>query len=417
MSIEEIQQRLSWATALDWTTMQGLSAANLPAGVQNVAEEIVTLIPTMAARYALFMYCQVGITGTPMQPVTSQLNIMGQNWTVGVAANQSLLLEMLVPSLSLDPGPASASAFVREAKMSSVADGTSNQNNVVRGTARSGTVGNFNGDIYSKLAQQADPTRKAKIMGQAQAKYNAEMVTGAQYLQKQVRITDSSWAAPFDNTKFYVIARREQPIAVTAPAAFTGGPVYLYLPDSPDELTIPAYSKPYVDTGDPAIRVVHVYAQLTQQALQFVAQPNLLSQVYCEIEDASAQRLTWMGSIIFSTSTDALFQTLADWQPYISCTAAYSPRCVAYVGLSGNRILMQGGGESDVPPTIQGILYYSLDYPTLEQPAEIVDRINAMNDPKDKESERRVSTNQFMPIAIVDELAPPDTKDRKRKRD
>jgi hypothetical protein len=92
------------------------------------------------------------------------------------------------------------------------------------------------------------------------------------------------------------------------------------------------------------------------------------------------------------------------------CT--YGTRVVTYNGLSGNTIAMSAEGKSDIPPAMRGVLYAGLPYEKIENPVETIDRINVTNS-TDKVGERRVETNQFVPLDIGEIQEPPKKMCRK----
>jgi hypothetical protein len=381
---------------MTWSTLQGLATANLPSGIGGVTSESVALLPDMGAKIGLF----ANVTTTNLSTAVN-LVVANETWTLGVSPNTPMLLEVVDPNLVISPASAVMTPRVREAEMCVFADGTAQLSNVIRGIARAGVLADFTGDVFSKLAQQPDVTGKDKVTGQSQAQYVARLLKGELYHREKIRITSSAWNTSFDDSAVYVILRKEHQnlITVTPPTIFTSGVTYLYLPDGQNDFAIPAYTKPYVDTGDPLIRCFHIYANLTTANLRFEAFPNYLSDEYCELKEPAVDRLTWVCSVMANMSGTGSGYTLfgQGWQPTIQTWCTYAARVVCFSGLNGNTIAMSATGTCDIPPAMRGTLYAGLPYPKIENPAEVVERINLTNS-TEKKGERRIETNQFVPL-------------------
>ena len=393
--MEAIKQTLNWSASMTWNTLQGVQQSQLPLGISQVTAETVALLPDMGGKIGLF--ANVSSQSTPL---SQNLTVGSDSWLVTIASNTPLLLEVLDANLSLSPASAAMSPRVREAEMTVFADGTTQQSNIVRGITRAGVLADFSGDIFSKISQQPDVTGKDKVAGQSQAQYVCRLVKGEIYRRAKIRITSNAWISTFDSNSIYVIIRPEHMglVTLTPSSIFSGGVKYLQLPDSPNDFSMPVYAKPYVDTGDPMIRCFHLFAQLTMTSLSIVAVPNFLSDEYCEGSDPQADRMTWIASVVFDSSGSGAGYTLfgQGWQPTIQTWCTYGARVVCYSGLAGNTIAMSATGKSDVPPAMKGTLYAGMQYPVMENPVEIVDRIN-MSNSAEKRGERRIETNQFIP--------------------
>lgn len=395
--MEGAQQTLNWSASMTWNTLQGVSQANLPTGLGTVTAESVVLLPDMGARIGLF----ANVT-TTSQSTVGNLTVANETWTIGVAPNTAMLLEVVNANLVTAPASATMTPRIRDAEMSVFADGTAQLNNIVRGIARAGVLADFSGDVFSKLSQQPDVTGgKDKATGQAQALYIARLLKGEVYRREKIRITSSEWNTVFDENAIYVVLRKEHlnSVTITPPTMFTSGVTYLTLPDGQNDFSMPAYAKPYVDTGDPLIRCFHVYANLTTASLRFEAFPNYLSDEYCESKEPAVDRLTWICAVMGNLSGTGAGYTLfgQGWQPTIQTWCTYGARVVCYSGMNGNQIAMSASGTCDIPPAMRGTLYAGLPYGKLENPSDIIERMNLTNS-TEKKGERRIETNQFVPM-------------------
>lgn len=390
--VEEGQQITTWSSALDWVSLQGVPPSLLPTNIMSVLQEDVVLIPDMGVSISMWMY--VVLTQTILPFV---FNIAGlSSISVNIGSSPTLLLQMQVPNSGTDPLSAVSSPKIRSCTLKVIADGTPGTANNVRGVARSGMVGDFNGDLYAKLSQQPDVTCKSKAVGQAQGEFELSLIPGAVYTRTLVRISPVDWAqSTYDPTIVYVICRSDLRSSGMSVSCNPMTAVYLELPQGSSAFTIQAYARPYVDTGDPAVRVVHVYALLTVQGFSLQLVPNLLVGSYCE--NSPYQNLTWLFSMILPPSNSSTVPIFANapWQPAISAWSVYNPRVVSYAGLSGNRITMTASGESEIPPGMIGTIFNSLPYVKQENPFAVVERINDADDPNKIDGYRRVLTRQF----------------------
>jgi hypothetical protein len=263
------------------------------------------------------------------------------------------------------------------------ADGVPAGSARLSGTGRCGLVTDFSGDIFAKVSQQPNATGKDFTSAPACNIFEMQTLPGQSYdrIQQQISLPIDT----FNPAVMYLVCRPEHANAFTSSVVAPYTLQILPLPVAESEvLNPPAYAKPYIDTGDTAISVLHVYGSVSPlSGLDFELRPNYSSSLYAD-EISSSERFSWLCSVIFSPSglggfLSSVGSTDVKWLPKFAFYNGAPTRVTVFTGLAAQTNLSATATIiSSVPPSCNTVLPYSLPPEPVETSSARVAIANAM---------------------------------------
>ena len=328
---------------LQFATLQG--RALYPANVSDVQFEAIAQIPQFLGFNVVLLGMFAGgsafsnLLGTTTNGIAVGLN--GNRWTTMIKTKTATVS----PSVCADQ-----SRLVFNSEVTVAADNVASAGNqqIIKGTIKTGIVQDFTGDLNQKIDSTTIVT-KCKKQDSCLKKATIKMVTATadsavrtfqlqDIMQNQIIFGDgsificSTWAAGF---------------ATTVPYGTTFSPcVQVNM-----QQEVPYGVLPYFWFGDTSVQVVHVLIRWAGDVngvqLQFVPQPfESLGCAPPKMYDG-----TWMGSIVFGTNSlsPVRLQNIAG----VGLMRMYCPTSIPTIslqGLSSNVIYVNGSASATAPP-------------------------------------------------------------------
>jgi hypothetical protein len=387
--LSEPQPVQTWAATYEWASMQG--AEKLPEFVGSVKSEMVILVPDRWPRVQAYSFIYVATGG-----IYYYSNLAGQTLQCLLRVKEGLPLLVCNPVVNYQPSTMSSGDTI-SCEVTATADGMLAGSNAYKGLCRTGVVGNFNGNVYDTMFQYPDQQEEQINYG-AQERYVAKLETGAEYRRRMAVISNPDWLMNFDANTAYLICRPEHSsyLEFTCDAYTTV--TQLQLPTT--GMTIPAYSRPQIDTSDTKIRCWHYYIVMSATGLVLSTEWNRQELDVADDYDCKTSQRTWLCSIVAGIegvgSGSALPLNAGEqqsdvpvpnpayakipWIPRLITFVPYATRVIGFSGLAGNTISVRAEGKSTIPAGSQDWVAYSLPYRQVFNPEKTAEYLNAYKD-------------------------------------
>lgn len=373
--------RVEFSANISVNTLQGQEVP--PDGLLGIQSEYILLAPQRVPRLGYFAYGET-ISG-PSAPSYST-TVCGLPFSVKLTS-VPLLIE--VAGWNLQQTDMGFSASGKSASVQTTASGCVPSSNTTAGMCAINVAPDFSQNVYTKMMSVGTTTPWEKKQWSAGGLYELLQIEDAKYDTHPIRISPSSWAnTPFHELNVYVIFRSEMAngFSFTVPAGRTYVP--LVLPTN--TTTVPAYSRVWVDPGDPAMSVFHIHMTLTSNALGFVTMANHVFDGVPASLEYLGDPSTWLCSVVF-TRPGAVPLGISTWKPELRSTAASAPpRVAAYTGLKagGNLITAAASMEAEMPLATMNQIYPACAYGMMPNPrtfAEFVASFHTEKNPRTRD--------------------------------